>query len=386
MRRIELPVGLLFSNTGSYGTVAHTLLNGATLACDEINADLNSGVTLEPLHIDPAGNLQNYVSAVEDMLSQGISHICGCYTSSSRKEVVPLFEKKEGLLWYPAHYEGFESSTNVVYTGASPNHHLSPLIDFLCSRFGRRAYCVGSNYIWGWESNRVLREGLLKRRGEVVAERYLAVGETDLDDIIEEIFSTKPSFIFNALIGESSYSFFRKFRKACRDRGIDQVSEYPIASCNLSEPELRVIGEDAADGQVSSSVYFSSLAGERNSKFVTSYKAKYPEGPVVSAEAEAAYIAIHILAMSVKSAGSGDVLSVRRAAAGQVFDAPQGRVTIDPETYHASLTPRIGISQANYEFEILVEAGAPVKADPYLVSSANTFENEQPRVNMRIVS
>lgn len=386
MTRIDLPLGLLFSDTGSYGTVAHTLLNGATLACNEINADPHAGVTLHPFHIDPKGNLANYVPAVQTMLDRGILHVCGCYTSSSRKEVIPLFEKRDALLWYPTHYEGFESSTNVIYTGAAPNHHMSPLMDFLCDRFGRRAYCIGSNYIWGWESNRVLRDGLQKRGGEVVAERYVPVGETDHDDIIAEILATRPSFVFNALIGESSYSFFRAFRKACRDRGIDQITQYPVASCNLSEPELRAIGADGADGQISSSVYFSSLKSARNVRFVKAYKAEFPAGPVVSAEAEAAYIAVHMLAKATTEAGTADVDAVRRVVMGQVFDAPQGKVTIDPENCHASLTPRIGISRADFEFDILVEAPEPVNPDPYLVSSATVFEPAQRRANVRVVS
>ena len=386
MKRIELPLGLLFSNTGPYGTVAHTLLNGARLACAEINADPESGVTFHPIHIDPKGILQNYAPAVQSLFDRGIHHVCGCYTSSSRKEVIPLFEKHDALLWYPTHYEGFESSTNVIYTGAAPNHHMSPLIDFLCSRFGRRAYCVGSNYIWGWESNRVMREGLQKRRGEILAERYLAVGETDIEYLISEIFETEPDFVFNAMIGDSSYALFRAFRKACEARGIDQAKRFPIASCNLSEPELRAIGPESADGQISSSVYFSSIKSTRNAKFVAAYSKMFVDGPVVSAEAEAAYIAIHMLARTVEQTGTAEVGSVFKAAAGQVFDAPQGRVTIDPENFHTALTPRIGLSRSDFEFDVLVEAPEPVAPDPYLVSSASEYEVASRRVNVRIVS
>lgn len=382
---IELPLGLLFSITGSYGTVAHTLLNGALLACEEVNADPDLDVVLSPVHLDPVGKLDNYTSAVEAFMKQGIKHICGCYTSSSRKEVIPLIEKADALLWYPTHYEGFESATNVVYTGASPNHHVAPLVEFLSNRCGSRAYCVGSNYIWGWESNRVLREELVRRRGEVVAERYVPVGETDFDAIIDEIFKTRPDYVFNALIGSSSYAFFRAFRHACACRGIDQPSCFPVASCNLSEPELHAIGPAAADRQISSSVYFSSIESVTNRHFVAAYKAKFPQGPVASAEAEAAYIAVHLLARSVEAGGTDDVPRVRAAVAGRTFDAPQGKVTIDPGTLHAALTPRIGLSRSDGEFEILVEAPAPVIPDPYLVGI--TSEREAPRRPiMRIVS
>ncbi|RWR26667.1 aliphatic amidase expression-regulating protein [Sinirhodobacter populi] len=383
--QIELPIGLLFSRTGSYGTVAHSLLNGALLACREVNENPDVGVRLLPVLSDPGGVLENYASATQAFLDQGIRHICGCYTSSSRKEVIPLIEKGDALLWYPTHYEGFESATNVIYTGAAPNHHISPLIDYLFTRCGRKAYCIGSNYIWGWESNRVLREGILRRGGTVLGERYVPVGVTALDTIIDEILRLQPDFVFNALIGESSYAFFRAFRRACRERGIDQAVRFPVASCNLSEPELYAIGAEAAAGQISSSVYFSSLTDDANRAFVARYRVAFPDGPCVSAEAEAAYVAIHLLAKSVAAAGSGDMVRVRDAAGGIGFDAPQGRVTIDATTLHAALTPRIGISRADFGFDVVVEAPAPVPADPYLVGVAPETEvAARPRV--RVVS
>lgn len=386
MNRIDVPIGLLFSSTGSYGTVARTLLNGAYLACEQINRCDDIGVHLEPFAINPGSDLAAYAPAMQAMLDQGIKHIVGCYTSSSRKEVIPLVEKWDGLLWYPSHYEGFESSTGVIYTGASPNHHMSPLIDYLFTNFGRRAFCVGSNYIWGWESNRVLREGLQKRGGEILAERYVPVGDTDMDNVIDAIFRAEPDFVFNALIGESSYAFFRKFRFACAERGIDQATRFPVASCNLSEPELVEIGPDAADGHISSSVYFSSLPGKRNSQFVAAYNGAFPDGPVVSAEAEAAFIAVSLLANTIAAAGSAEVNSVKRSVVLQSFDAPQGRIMIDPETLHAYLTPRIGRSRSDYMFDVLVEARQPVRPDPYMIRSSAALEPLQRQSLVRIVS
>lgn len=372
--RIDLPIGLLFSRTGSYGTVAQSLLNGALLGCREVNGNPVMGVRIHPVLSDPGGVLANYATATQAFLDQGIRHICGCYTSSSRKEVIPLIEKADALLWYPTHYEGFESATNVVYTGASPNHHISPLTDYLLTHCGPRAYCIGSNYIWGWESNRVMREGVQRRDGVVLGERYAPVGETAFDASIAEILRLQPDFVFNALIGESSYAFFRSFRRTCSAQGIDQRARFPVASCNLSEPELHAIGAESAAGQISSSVYFSSLPGERNRAFVARYRLAFPDGPCVSAEAEAAYVAIHLLARAVAKAGSADMRRVRDAVGGMAFDAPQGRVTIDPATLHAALTPRIAISRADFGFDVIREAAAPVPADPYLVGTAADAE------------
>ena len=153
----DIQVGYLFSSTGSYELVARSMLNGALLAADEINSSA-LGIRFEPSVLNPGGDLSQYSALATKLLEGNIRHVVGCYTSSSRKEVIPLFEKHDALLWYPSHYEGFESSTNVVYTGAAPNQHVLPLVEYLLAHHGHRAFCVGSNYIWAWENNRILRE------------------------------------------------------------------------------------------------------------------------------------------------------------------------------------------------------------------------------------
>jgi len=386
MARRNVPIGILFSATGSYGAVGRTMLNGALLACREIAADADAGILLDPVVIDPGSRLSAYAPAVDALLGRGIRHVVGCYTSSSRKEVIPIFEKRDALLWYPAHYEGFESSENVVYTGAAPNHHILPLVDFLVTRCGRRAFCIGSNYIWAWESNRVLRDELGQRGGTIVAERYLPVGETDMAQIVDAILEAEPDFVFNSLIGESAYAFLRAFRSACRAHGIDQAKRFPVASCNLSEPELLEIGADSVDGHLSSSVWFASIDSHANRRFVAAYDRAFPDGPVASAEGEAAFIAVKLLAKTLAAAGTDAIAAVRARVAGQTLDAPQGCVSIDPQTLHAYLTPRIGRSRADGQFDILMEAQEPVRPDPYLVRSSAALEQPVLRPALRIVS
>lgn len=384
MGRAVYPVGILISTTGTYGTVGRSILNGVLLACSQINADPKAIVTLEPRHADPGGEISAYSAAARQMIGDGIRHVVGCYTSSSRKEVIPVFEKHDALLWHPARYEGFESSSNVIYTGAAPNHHISPLMDYLLDTYGKKAFCVGSNYIWGWESNRVLRECISQRDGKVVAERYVPVGETDLAQIVDMIFEEKPDFIFNALIGSSSYAFYEQFRRACREHGIDQPKRYPIACCNLTEPDLTEIAEDCREGHLSSSVYFATLPSPENRRFVSAYEAEFPDGPPPSADVEAAYISTLFLAKALEKVG-GDALAARGVVAGQKMLAPQGVVTIDPETHHTFLTPRIGRSNRGSQFDVLVEAAGPVRPDPYLVSLNPTVDAPE-RPSLRIVS
>lgn len=379
-------VGLLFSTSGPYSVVVRSMLNGALLALEEVNADSTSAIVLEPVIGNPGGCNEAYARLASEMLTSGIRHIVGCYTSSSRKEVIPFFEKYDALLWYPSHYEGFEASANVVYTGAAPNQHILPLAAHLAERYGKRAFCIGSNYIWAWENNRILRETLVAGDGEVLAERYFPVGETDLDAVIETIIEARPSFVFNTLIGTSAYHFFRAFRAACEARGIDQPHEIPIASCSLSEPELEAIGPEAVDGHLSSSVYFSSVDTAQNDAFIAAYEARFTDGPTVSADAEATYIAVRLLAQALQAAGTDSIEPVRRAVAGTAIMAPQGSVAIDPDSCHAYLTPRIGRSNRNARFDIILESSEPVRPDPYLIESAPRYSLVNRRPNLRIVS
>lgn len=371
MSKLSIPVGILISSDGPYSVVSRSMCCGALLAVDEVNAS-GMSVALEPVIGNPGGQISRYASLSESMLSDGVRHVVGCYTSSSRKEIIPLFEKADALLWYPSHYEGFESSSNVIYTGPVANQHLFPLVEYLTRQVGTTAFCVGSNYIWAWENNRILREAI-GFGGGVVAERYFPVGDVDFEQVIEAIIAARPSYIFNTLIGVSSYQFLRDLRASCSRRGINQIETMPVASCTLSEPELQAIGPTAMSGHITSSVYFSSIVSPENLAFVQAYAARHPESPIVSADAEATYLAVKLLALALAEAGSDDVDEVKAAVSRQVVKAPQGLVRIDPDTMHASLTPRIARSTEDGTFEILVQFPAPIRADPYLIRKSPRF-------------
>jgi branched-chain amino acid transport system substrate-binding protein len=382
--RPRIRIGLLFSSTGTYSVVARSMLNGALLGIREINA-LEDGPILEPVAVNPGGDQRRYSELSTQLLDGGIRHVVGCYTSSSRKEVIPTFEKRDGLLWYPSHYEGFETSPNVVYTGAAPNQHILPLVEHMTRVAGRTVYCIGSNYIWAWENNRIMREAIMARGGQVLAERYLAVGETDVGKLVDEILTLRPAFIFNTLIGTSAYKFFRDLRTAARAAGLDQPAVLPVASCSLSEPELEEIGPEAVDGHYSSSVYFATVETPANRRFLADYAAAYPAGPTVSADAEASYLAVAILGRALGLAGTDTIEAVREAISSVEIDAPQGTVKIDPATFHAHLTPRIGRSNPDARFDVVMSAPSPIAPDPYLIDSSPRFAIAPKATHLRIV-
>lgn len=365
--KAPLELGIVVSTSGSYSAVGQSMCAGAALAIAEVNANPDAPVWLHPLVIDPGGITSAYADAVETLLvTRGLTHVLGFYTSSSRKEVLPQFEKNDALLWYPSHYEGFETSANVIYTGAAPNQHIIPLARHLLAHFGNRGWFVGSNYVWAWENNRILREALMEAGGAVVGERYFAVGETDLGALAEQILRDRPDFVFTTLIGESCYAFFRLFRAAAEAAGLDQPTVLPIASCSLSEAELPLIG-GAAAGHLSSSVYFSTIRSPENTRFTTAWDRRYAHLGCASADAEAAYNAVHLLVRAVDKAGSVAFADVRAATRGLQFAAPQGLVTVDPDNLHCCMRPRIGRSTASGTFDILHEERRPVRPDPYLV-------------------
>ena len=365
--RREIPLGIVFSTTGAYATVGRDMRDGALLAIEAVNAGLCGDVRLAPQIVDPGGVLDAYRVACDDLLGRaGIRHLVGCYTSSSRKEIIPVVEKFDALLWYPSHYEGFESCDNVIYGGAAPNQHVVPLAGWALPRYGHDVYCVGSNYVWSWETTRIMRELVEGAGGRVLRERYLPIGATDVDAILREVRDTAPDVVFNTLIGESSYAFYRAYHRLSRQEERFRAERRPILSCTLSEPEVQAIGPGAACGHIACSVYFQSIERAENAAFVRAFQSRFGAHRVTSADAEAAYVTTLLLATSLQAAGTDRVPEVKRATYDCRLAAPQGDVRIDPENNHAWLTPRIGRATADGQFRVEWEAAAPSRPDPYL--------------------
>src|SRR5258707_11394831 len=208
MTKPSIPLGLVFSRSGPYAMMAREMEKSALMAVDEINQSDAFDFTFIPHLRDPGGVVPAYHTACDELIrEERVEHIVGCYTSASRKQVIPIVERTERLLWHPARYEGFESSDNVIYVGAAPNHTVVPLVRHMLDNIGSDVFCVGSNYVWTWETNRVLREIVSSAGGRILAERLLELGETAVDHIVTEIIDRKPAAVFNTLVGESSYAF-----------------------------------------------------------------------------------------------------------------------------------------------------------------------------------
>jgi urea transport system substrate-binding protein len=363
MTKPAIPLGLVFSRSGPYAMMAREMEKSALMAIDEVNQSDEFDFAFAPHLRDPGGIVAGYHSACDSLIrEEQIQHIVGCYTSASRKQVIPIVERTERLLWHPARYEGFESSDNVIYVGAAPNHTVVPLVRHMLEHIATEVFCAGSNYVWTWETNRVLRDIVTSAGGRILAERLLELGETAVDHIVAEIVERRPPVVFNTLVGESSYAFMRALHAACTRAGIS----VPVLSCSLCEPELRLIGPEASVGCITSSAYFECIESAENRAFVARWKARHGTDSHPSVDGQSTYVCVMLLARAIRRAGSVDVAAIRRAAANDRYLSPQGPIWVDPDNNHCFLTPRLARAVPGCQFELFWEAHAPERPDPYL--------------------
>ena len=361
-------VGILYSETGVTSTIGLSQLQGALLGILEINeAGGIDGREVVAVRYDPQSTPSRYAALTERLIVQdGVNVIFGCYMSSSRKAVIPVIEKWNKLLFYPTLYEGFEYSSNVMYTGAAPNQNSVQLAEFMTSNFGARVYLIGSDYIYPYESNRIMGELVQQRQGsEKLAERYMALNATDKDyiDVMADIRNKQPDFIFSTVVGESTAALYRAYA----DAGFDPKS-MPIASLTTSEAEISQMERGIATGHYTSAPYFQSIQSDVNLRCLARLRQRFDNSSVPNLCWEASYFQMHIFANALRQSGDEGIAQLIPHILGSEFDAPQGRIKIDPTNHHTCLYPRIGRVNTEGQFTIVRQATRSVYPDPYLVT------------------
>ena len=377
--KATVEIGVLYSLSGNYRLVSQACHAGAMSGIGAVNRDEGRSITLKPIERDPNGRIDLYAPACEDILrSSTARHIVGCVTSWSRKEVIPVLEKLGGTLWFACPYEGFETNEHVVYMHACPNQHLLPLLAHVIPRFGANVFLVGSNYIWGWETNRVARDLVGDFGGSVFGERYLAIGDVDVERLVNEIRATRPNFILNNLIGPSSYAFFEAMAALAAQDTYFTADNCPILSCNLTEVELPAIGS-AAEGHLSVGPSF----GEGKAQSDDGEAPGPVEGRHLSSFYTAAKSAVTVFADLMESQKASLNGSPREPVSfdDRLFRTPLGEIAIDPTTQHASLPVKIGRVK-NRRFEIVETSDGLVVADPYLSRYDPVTARRRPRLRV----
>lgn len=364
----EWRVGVLFSRTGVTSVTESEHFFGTALAIEEVNAAGGVlGRPIAPIAYDPAGDDAAYRALARELLTEDeVSVIFGCSTSASRKSVLPIVDRHNGLLAYPSMYEGFEYSENVVYTGATLNQNTFALADYLLQKYGPRVYLVGADYLYPRESNRVMRDLIESKGGEVVAERYIPLdaGTAELEALVDEIERVKPNAVFSTVIGTTAREFYSLYAA----RGIDR-SLCPIASLTMAESEIASIGWQKCTGHILAASYFQSIDSVVNRQFVRAYQTRFGADRNTSVWSQPAYVQVHLFAKALARVGSMDSSKLAAAMLQEEMDAPEGKLFFDENTRHIWVTPRIGVLGQDGLFEIVWEAPTAVRPDPYLVTS-----------------
>lgn len=373
-----IKVGILHSLSGTMAISETALKNTALMTIDEINAKGGLlGKKLEPVVVDPASNWPLFAEKARQLITQEkVDVVFGCWTSVSRKSVLPVFEELNSLLFYPVQYEGEELSQNVFYTGAAPNQQAIPAVEYLMSSEGggaKRWYLLGTDYVYPRTTNKILR-AFLKSKGVKEAdieEVYTPFGHSDYQTIVTNIkkFSAGgKTAVVSTINGDSNVPFYKELGNA----GL-KATDVPVVAFSVGEEELRGIDTKPLVGHLAAWNYFMSVKNKTNRSFTKAYKkwAKMNGVPnldtvVTNDPMEATYVGIHMWAQAVEKAGTTDVDQVRIAMAGQKFKAPSGfTLTMDGTNHHLHKPVMIGEILSNGQFQVVWKTKKPVRAQPW---------------------
>jgi len=337
------------------------LVDSVKLAIDEINAA--GGVLGRPLQaivVDGKSDPAVFASEAQRLIrSDGVAAIFGCWTSACRKAVKPVVERLDHLLFYPVQYEGLEESANILYTGAAPNQQIIPGVRWALKHLGKRFYLIGSDYIFPRSANRIIHDLATIQDCPVIGERYLPMKSSEVTVVIDEIARLQPDVIINTLNGSTNLSFFPALRDDPR------TADIPVMSFSIAEPELAAIGPSAIPHHYATWNYFQSIDSPANHRFVDSFRQRYGADRVIDDPMEAAWIGVHLWAQAAREAGDISPGMVRDSLKLQSIDAPQGVISVDPDSGHLWKTVRVGQAGDDGQFRILWSTEHPIRPDPF---------------------
>lgn len=361
-RNEPIKVGILHSFSGVMSFSESKLADATLLAIKEINqAGGVMGRKLQPVIADGASDWPTFARQAERLISQEkVSAIFGGYTSASRKNMKPVVERLNSLLFYPVPYEGVESSPNIIYNGASPNQLYVPALKWSMDNLGKSFFLVGSDYIWPRTVNVLMRDLITGLRGKVVGEQYLLLGANDVKSVVDKIVEARPQVILSTIVGGTNLAFFNELRS----RGITPEN-MPVMAFAISEVELSAMDASQLAGNYSCWSYFQSLDTDINRRFVANFKKQFGADRVVNDSMEAGYFGVYLYAQAVAEAGTTDVDHVRKSLADQSYEAPGGVVFIDGDNLHTWKFARIGRIKPDGQYQIVWSSNKPVRPVPF---------------------
>jgi urea transport system substrate-binding protein len=390
-----IKVGVLHSLSGTMAISETSLRDTLLFAFDEINKEGGVKVgdksyMIEPVVVDGASNWPLFAEKAKQLLEEDkVAVVFGCWTSVSRKSVLPVFEKDNGMLFYPVQYEGEELSKNIFYTAEAVNQQATPAVDYLLKQGKKKFYLIGTDYVYPQTTNLILYKYLLLHgiliediggglrkdaEGKVIsAGKYTPFGHTDYQQIVSEIkqfAAGGDACVINTINGDSNVPFFKEVAAASLT-----PADCPVVSFSLAEDELRALPTKDLVGELGCWTYFMSLTTPENKSFLKRWDAwlktqSHPgvvkEKRTVDSPMVLSYDGVYLWKAAVEKSGSFDVDKVRETLeAGVHFDGPGGKITMT-KNHHATKNVYIGETRANGQFKILKEF-SQVPGEPFLL-------------------
>ena len=359
----EVTVGILHSVTGTMAISETGSVEAEKLAIEQINAEGGVlGRKIKFIPEDGASEWPTFAEKAKKLLVQDkCAAVMGCWTSASRKAVLPVFEKDNGMLYYPTFYEGLEQSKNVIYTGQEATQQILAGLNWVTKEKGAKSfYLLGSDYIWPRTSNKIARkhiENVLKLK--VVGEEYFPLGSTQFNSVINKMKLVKPDVIYAIIVGGSNVAFYKQLKAA----GID-LTKQTLMTISVTEDEILGIGGENIVGAYACMKYFESLDNPNNKAFVPAFK-KMGEKTVIGDVTQAAYLGPWLWKLTAEKAGSFDIDKIAAASPGVEFKgAPEGYVRIH-ENHHLWSKTRVGRARDDGQYDVIYETADLMEPDPF---------------------
>ena len=367
-----IKVGVLHSLSGTMAISETTLKDTVLMMVDDINKKGGLlGKKVEAVVVDPASNWPLFAEKARELISkEKVSVVFGCWTSVSRKSVLPVFEELNSMLFYPVQYEGEESSKNVFYTGAAPNQQAIPAVEYLMSKDGgevKRWVLAGTDYVYPRTTNKIL-EAFLKSKGvkqEDIMINYTPFGHSDWQTIVADIkkfgSAGKKTAVVSTINGDANVPFYKELANA----GI-KASDIPVVAFSVGEEELAGIDTKDLVGHLAAWNYFQSVKNPTNDAFIKQWKTFIKNDKRVTNDPmEATYIGFKMWTQAVAQAGTTNVDAVRQAMYGQKVKAPSGFTAVMNTNHHLSKPVLIGEIRPDGQFNTVWQTKGPVKADAW---------------------
>ncbi|MCE2395475.1 urea ABC transporter substrate-binding protein [Candidatus Poribacteria bacterium] len=371
----EVKIGVLHSLSGTMAISETSLKDVVLMAVEEINAAGGvMGKQIKPVIVDPASDWDLFAEKAKDLIvKEEVAVVFGCWTSVSRKSVLPVFEEHNSLLFYPVQYEGEEQSLNVFYTAATPNQQLIPAAEYMMDEIGaKKFYLLGTDYVFPRTANKVLK-AYLKTKGVPdgnIVEEYTPFHHQDYQTIVGKIkkfAAGGDACVLSTINGDSNVPFYKEFA----NQGLTS-DDCPIMAFSVAEDELRAMDVPPLVGHLAAWNYFQSINTSENKMFVKNFKAfcerkGLPGGSkrVTDDPIEAAYFGVYVWKAAVEKAGSFDVDKVRETVYGLEFDAPGGKKMMHANNQHTLKPVYIGEIKKNGQFKIIYKSDGLVSPDSY---------------------